>query len=157
VRLPVPVRRLGLRLAYAGLRVYWFLLRPRVDGVKCVLTDGERVLLVRHSYGPRGWDLPGGTVKRGEAPIATARREMVEELGISIEDWQDLGTIAAKLDHRRDRLHCFHAELHSPQLELDEGELLTADWFPRRELPRDLRRYVRPVLDQLPQGGRDRP
>ena len=66
--LPVLVRRVGYRFAYAGLRVYWFVLRPRSTGIKCVLTDGDRVLLVRHTYGPRAWELPGGSLKR-EAPF----------------------------------------------------------------------------------------
>ena len=40
------------------------------------------MLLVRHTYGPRAWDLPGGAIKRGEPPIDAARREMDEELGL---------------------------------------------------------------------------
>ena len=41
-----------MRIAYAGLRTYWFLApAPSVVGVKCVLTDGDDVLLVRHTYG----------------------------------------------------------------------------------------------------------
>lgn len=150
VRLPVPLRRLGFRVAYAGLRVYWLLARPHVSGVKCVLTDGECVLLVRHTYGHRSWDLPGGGVKRGEPPAATARREMNEELGICVDDWRPLGEVSLSIDHRRDRLHCFQAELRAPQLEVDGAELSAARWFPRRELPDDLGRYVRPVLRRLP-------
>ena len=58
----IRVRRLAYRIAAQLLRV----LRPLVPidwgGVKCVLTDGYRVLLVRHTYGSRLWDLPGGAV-----------------------------------------------------------------------------------------------
>jgi 8-oxo-dGTP pyrophosphatase MutT (NUDIX family) len=146
---PAPIRRLGYRAAYLGLRVYWLVRRPQTGGVKCAITDGERVLLVRHTYGPRGWDLPGGSVKRGEEPLDAARREMREELGVSIEDWRALGVVSLSIDHRRDRLHCFQAELHAPEIEIDRGELADAAWFSRDALPRKLGRYTRPILARV--------
>lgn len=145
-RLPVPARRLVYRCAYQGLRVWWFVCRPEVRGVKCLITDGDQILLVRHTYGPRGWDLPGGTMKPGESPAETARREIEEELGVLIDDWSALGMIERTLDHRRDHLHCFHAELPARSLDIDRGELHVARWFPRTELPARLNYYVRPVL-----------
>jgi 8-oxo-dGTP pyrophosphatase MutT (NUDIX family) len=146
VKLPVPVRRLGYRCAYAFLRVYWFVRRPEANGVKCLLTDAERVLLVRHTYGHRGWDLPGGSVKRGESPETAARREMYEELGLSIEDWQPLGELAVSVDRHLDHVSCFQAELSGATLTIDRGELETATWFSRQELPTDLGRYARRIL-----------
>ena len=75
------------RLAWHAARVYWFVARPRMRGVKCVITRGDEVLLIRHTYGDRGaWELPGGSIKRGEAPLAAARRETFEEVGLSISD-----------------------------------------------------------------------
>jgi ADP-ribose pyrophosphatase YjhB (NUDIX family) len=145
----VSIRRLGYRLAYAGLRLYWFLRRPEVRGVKCVITDREHVLLVRHTYGPRGWDLPGGALKRGEAPVNAARREMHEELGVSIDDWRSLGLVSLSVNHRRDRLHCFQAEVDAPEIEIDRGELADAGWFLRAALPGDVGRYTRPILARL--------
>jgi 8-oxo-dGTP pyrophosphatase MutT (NUDIX family) len=144
--LPVPLRRLIYRFAYQGLRAWWFVWRPEVSGVKCVLTDRDHVLLVRHTYGPRGWDLPGGTVEPGEDPAQTARREIEEELGVLIDDWQGLGEIDNTLEHRRDHLHCFAAELPAPELRLDPGEIQTARWFPIGELPSPLNYYVEPIL-----------
>jgi 8-oxo-dGTP pyrophosphatase MutT (NUDIX family) len=150
VELPVPIRRLGYRVAYAGLRVYWFVRRPQGRGVKCVITDRERVLLVRHTYGNRGWDLPGGGVKRGEAPASAARREMGEELGVSIEDWQPLGEVSIDMPYRRDNVECFHAELGDARIQIDRGELADARWFPAAALPEDLGRYARRILSRLP-------
>jgi 8-oxo-dGTP pyrophosphatase MutT (NUDIX family) len=117
-------------------------------GVKCVITTGDRVLLVRHSYGRREWELPGGGIKRGEAPAEAASREMEEELGVRIEQWRSLGQMWATSYHRRDRLHCFGTELGSPELSINRGELEAAQWFSRGALPSDLGRYVRPVLER---------
>lgn len=143
--LPVPLRRAVYRVGYAVLRVYWLLAHPSVTGVKCVLTDGDQVLLVRHSYGPRAWDLPGGSVKSGEPPADAARREMEEELGVAIDTWHPIGQIRIVIDHRRDSVHLFGAELRDPQLTIDRGELLTAGWFHRDQLPR-VGRFTRQIL-----------
>jgi ADP-ribose pyrophosphatase YjhB (NUDIX family) len=148
--LPVPVRRLGYRWAYNGLRVYWFLRRPDTSGVKCVLTDEDRILLVRHSYGPRGWDLPGGSIRPGEAPEDAARREMNEELGIAIHDFGLLDELVVRSEHREDHVHCFTAELRAPRLTIDRGELVTAAWFPRQDLPSELGQYVQRIVSALP-------
>jgi 8-oxo-dGTP pyrophosphatase MutT (NUDIX family) len=135
VPITIALKRLGYRAAYAGLRGYWFLIRPQTSGVKCVLTNGDRVLLVRHSYGPRAWDLPGGSVRSGEDPEHTARREMQEELGLDVERWHSIGQLEVDIDHRHDRIHCFQAELPSPEVTIDEAELTAARWFDPGQLP----------------------
>jgi 8-oxo-dGTP diphosphatase len=43
--------------------------------------DGDRVLLVRKTYGSR-WDIPGGYVNRGESPANACRQELREEIGL---------------------------------------------------------------------------
>jgi 8-oxo-dGTP pyrophosphatase MutT (NUDIX family) len=130
------------------LRVWWLLRRPAKRGVKCVLTYGDDVLLVRHTYGHREWDLPGGTLKRNEPPLDAARREMHEELGIELEQWRELGDIWVEIYHHRDTLHCFHGELPSREIEIEPGEIGAAKWFPLAALPEDhdLGLYVRKIL-----------
>jgi ADP-ribose pyrophosphatase YjhB (NUDIX family) len=146
MKLPVPVRRVAYRAAYLGLRTYWFIRRPELHGVKCAVIDHDRVLLVRHTYGPRHWDLPGGTMRRGEPPINAARREMAEELGIAVEDWQALGELRVTAFRKHDVLHCFQAELGGRTISIDPGELAGADWFERQALPDDLGPFVEPIL-----------
>jgi 8-oxo-dGTP pyrophosphatase MutT (NUDIX family) len=145
----VQARRVAIRVAYAGLRTYWFLVRPQIVGVKCVLTHGDDVLLVRHTYGNRAWDLPGGTVRRREAPLDAARREMHEELGRRLEDWTPLGELFVNTNHHRDNLHLFQARVADREVDLDLTELATAEWFPRDALPSELARYVRPILSRV--------
>ena len=152
MRLPVQARRVAIRLAYAGLRTYWFVFRPELVGVKCVLTHGDDVLLVRHSYGKRSWDLPGGTVKRRELPVDAARREIHEELGRRIENWVGLGELYVNTNHHDDNLHLFQAHVEDRAVDLDLTELAEAGWFPRDALPPDLGRFVRPILARLTRG-----
>ena len=150
--LSVSLRRLGYRLAYRVLQVVWWVTRPSQTGVKCVVSAGDRVLLVRHTYGSRAWDLPGGMAKRREAPPDTARREMAEELGIDRDDWTPLGVIRGRMAHRRDTIHLYGIELGPalPDLSLDPGELDVAEFFPRRDLPRPMAMYAGAVLAHVP-------
>ncbi len=56
----------------------------RTEGAHLLVRDAEgRVLVVRPTYAPRAWQLPGGRVERGETPHAAAERETAEETGIS--------------------------------------------------------------------------
>ncbi len=152
--MPIPLQRLGYRAAYRVLRVYWWIFRPRSSGVKCVLTHRDEILLVRHTYGPRSWELPGGSRKRGEEAEDTATREIQEELGLSVDRWQSLGRIEVVVDHHTDALHCFQAEIGSPEIGLpelviDQGELAAAQWFPKQHLPQPLGRYTRAILARM--------
>jgi 8-oxo-dGTP pyrophosphatase MutT (NUDIX family) len=154
VSAPLTLRRLGYRLAYRLLQVFWFIARPQKQGVKCLVTDRDRVLLVRHTYGRRSWDVPGGSIKRRESPLSAARREMSEELGLDGTEWAAIGELRGNVDHRRDTIHCFRAELSEPALRIDHGELATAGWFARNDLPEDLGPYVGPVMARAPAIGR---
>jgi 8-oxo-dGTP pyrophosphatase MutT (NUDIX family) len=146
VQLPVALRRLAYRVAYRLLVVYWFLVRPTLTGVKFLPTDGDRVLLVRHTYGPSKWDVPGGAIKRREPPMSAARRELREELGLDLGELTSLGELAVTLNWRPGSLHCFQAALRAPRIELDHGELADARWFQRTALPANVRRYVREIV-----------
>lgn len=56
-------------------------LRRRMTlGSRVMLVDGDKVLLIRHSYIP-GWGFPGGGVEPGETAEESALREVVEETG----------------------------------------------------------------------------
>ena len=136
-RLPVPLVRVGYRVAYRIAQVLWFVLRPDTHGVKGMLRDGDRVLLVRHTYGDRRrWDVPGGHAHAGEPPAEAVVREMQEELGI-VAAWELVGSIGATTDHKHEHVHCFVARC-SPgdgQLVLARGEIAEAQWFQLDALP----------------------
>jgi 8-oxo-dGTP pyrophosphatase MutT (NUDIX family) len=150
--LSVAVRRLAYRAGYRALRAYWLLARPSLNGVKCILLDGDAVLLVRHSYGDRRWDLPGGKIRRGEPPATTARREMREELGLEIADWTAVGVLHVRAHHRLDTLHCFTARVTDAALTLDLGELQRAEWFAVDRLPVDRGSTVDSLIGLSPPG-----
>lgn len=136
---PAPVRallRAGLRVVYRLLRAWWFLTRPPLRGVQLVVLRANEVLLVRHSYGDRRrWELPGGGIKRGEAPFDAARRELREELALEPTDWRRLGEVATRIDHRVGKLSCFVAHVAGDGQTPDDVEILEARWFAHDALP----------------------
>ncbi|MGH2910358.1 MAG: NUDIX hydrolase [Solirubrobacteraceae bacterium] len=146
MRSTVALQRLGYRLAFRVLQLRWAVQRPVTEGVKCVISDGDRVLLVRHSYGPAAWDLPGGRSRRGEDPLATTRREMEEELGLGDSDWQPHGTLRGRIYRRRDKIHVMRAEVSSPDLRVDPVEIDAVAWFETGRLPLNVSPFVGPVL-----------
>jgi ADP-ribose pyrophosphatase YjhB (NUDIX family) len=58
--------------------------RKRVGADVLIRDERGRVLLVNPAYKP-DWDLPGGMVEANESPMAAARREVLEELGLELE------------------------------------------------------------------------
>ena len=58
---------------------------PRLGASACVWKDGK-VLLIQRAKPPAGlWSLPGGHVEFGETAMAAARRELLEESGVTAD------------------------------------------------------------------------
>ncbi|BFU43382.1 NUDIX domain-containing protein [Krasilnikovia sp. MM14-A1004] len=56
---------------------------PRVAAGALFVDDQDRVLMLRPTYKPY-WDIPGGYVEEGEAPLDACRREVREEIGLDV-------------------------------------------------------------------------
>lgn len=67
---------------YLATNLRAMLLNPVDVGVTAIVEQGNRVVLVRHSY-KSGWYLPGGAVERGEPPAEAVLRELKEEIGLT--------------------------------------------------------------------------
>lgn len=136
--IPPALYRAGLRAAYR-LRHRWRRFTGRGgEGVSVIGRDLDgRILLVRHSYGPPGWYLPGGGVGRGESPEAAARRELREETGCPIEGLAPVGIVEEELSGAPHRGHVFEGVIDAmPQA--DGREVIEARFFPTHSLPEPL-------------------
>jgi ADP-ribose pyrophosphatase len=82
--------------------------------VAVVAVDDEGcVTLVRQLREParkRLLELPAGTAEPGEEPLATARRELQEECGLSGGEWRELAAFWTTPGFCRERMHVFAAE-----------------------------------------------
>jgi 8-oxo-dGTP diphosphatase len=106
-------------------------------GAICVIerTDG-RILLVRQTY-RSNWGLPGGLLKRREAPAEAVRREVAEEIGLDIEL---LGEPAVVVESRLHRVDVVYRGRPAPGADPDavrvgSPEIEAWSWFGPEQLP----------------------
>jgi ADP-ribose pyrophosphatase len=74
--------------------------------------DQGRILWVRqHRWAAQRTliELPAGTLEPGEEPEATARRELVEEVGVAASEWRRLGGFFSAPGFCSEYLHCYLA------------------------------------------------
>jgi 8-oxo-dGTP pyrophosphatase MutT (NUDIX family) len=115
-----------------------------------ILDDAGRVLLVKHSYGERNWQIPGGGGESGESAEETARREAREEVGIDLDIDRLVGVYWELPD---DHHFVFRARaLGEPQV-TDLDEITELGWFSPDALPRPISDFtVRRITDAIAGG-----
>lgn len=98
------------------------------------LDDEGRVCLLRqYRYVADGWlwELPAGKLEPGEAPLATAQRELTEEAGVSARSWRSLGVCLSSPGVFTERLHLFLATGIAPAARAHESaEVIEIHWLP---------------------------
>ncbi|MBI1335395.1 MAG: NUDIX domain-containing protein [Phycisphaera sp.] len=127
--------------------------------VATVVVQNGRLLMVREARGAdrRKWNLPGGKVDQGEALVAAARRETLEETGCVVRLTGVLGLYAYMTTSRKHSLRfIFWAQMVGGSLQADLDEVLDAQWFDLDEVrdmsvhelwkPSVLKRVLRDVL-----------
>jgi 8-oxo-dGTP diphosphatase len=101
------------------------------------VNDRDQVLLLLRDDNPaipypNMWDLPGGRVEDGETPKVCIRREMMEELGLGIEDIQPFSVV--QFDDRTEYVFWKRMNLAIDSIRLTEGQRMR--WFSRDEAER---------------------
>jgi 8-oxo-dGTP pyrophosphatase MutT (NUDIX family) len=93
-----------------------------------VIERDGRVLLVKHSYGPRAWSFPGGGKKREEPLELTAVREAKEETGLLLGEVTFIGNFVTDGEYKKDHVHVYLAKSPDGEVRIDGEEIVAYEW-----------------------------
>jgi 8-oxo-dGTP pyrophosphatase MutT (NUDIX family) len=107
--------------------------------VAVVAHDGEHLWLVRQPREPTGGyllELPAGKLdEEGEDVLATAKRELAEEIGKAARNWVHLTTFWASPGFSDEQIHVYLAtDLYDQQAHTDEVERIEIVKVPLAEI-----------------------
>ncbi len=135
-----------LRLEYLLYRAYVWIVHPLTIGVRVMMIQDGRVLLIRQTY-LDGWFMPGGGMHKGETPERAARREVMEEVATELGSIQLWGVYSNFEEFRNDHTVLFFSD----DFTLGDGhdrEVAEVRFFRLDELPPGLRAGHRQRLDE---------
>ncbi len=136
--IPAPLHRAVLPLGHVVRKYYLRLFRPRIAGVAVFIRDEQdRVLLIRQSYGTRGWTTPAGGASLSEDPETAIRREVREELACELCELVLLHEAEDTMHGAPQRNWIFQARVES-EPRPDQREVIEARWFAMDALPEPL-------------------
>ena len=115
--------------------------------VAVVAHDGEHLWLVRQPREPVGdylLELPAGKLdEEGEDALATAKRELAEEIGKGANNWAHLTTFWASPGFSDEQIHVYLAtDLYDEQAHTDEVERIEVVKVPLGEIDDVIRSNV---------------
>jgi 8-oxo-dGTP diphosphatase len=117
--------------AYRGMRLYWKATHPTTNGTLVAMWHRGEVLLVRNSYVPY-YSLPGGYMRRDEAPADAVLRELREEVGVTAraEDLELVYDETREWEGKNDHVRIFRLEVPiRPEIRVDHREVIEASWW----------------------------
>ena len=125
-----------LKFLYLGYLCFCFIFRPKVRGAYVVVIYNCNLLIIKNSY-KKGWTLPCGMIDSGETESAGAKRELLEEVGISCEesDLQFLQMHLSTKGYKSDYQYFYLLAMNSsPKIKLDMREVIEYRWISKSEM-----------------------
>ena len=124
------VRRDRVRLPDGAQATREYVVHPGAVLVVPVLDDGRLVVERQFRYPLQRvfLEFPAGKIDPGEAPEATARREMIEETGYAVERLVPLAVLHPVISCSTEAIRCYVGEgLRAVGAALDAGEYLEVE------------------------------
>ena len=123
------VQRDVVRLPDGNEATREYILHPGAAAIVALFDDGRILLERQYRYAQRREfiELPAGKLEKDEPPLATARRELVEECGFEAAQWWRIATLDPCIGYSTEVIELYGARGlthvgHDP----DEGEHLEA-------------------------------
>ena len=136
-----------LKFAIPFLKLYWQIFQPQTNGVRTILVKENKILLVKHSYS-NSWFLPGGGMKKGETFHQAIKRELFEELGISVENLKLHGIYNNFQEGKIDHIFVFSSGTFSTPTKSD-AEIEKFEFFDFENLPEKISPGTKRRIDEF--------
>lgn len=104
-----------------------------------VANEKELILIRQFRYGADSylWELPAGTIGKGESPLQCAKREIQEEIGFKASRWKKIASFYVSPGFNTEKVHCFTASnLKKTRTNLERDEILESQVLPFKEVVR---------------------
>lgn len=102
-----------------------------------VLVHEDSILVTKNWLGThKTWRLPGGGLHRGEQPLDGALREVIEEVGVTLQP-SDAQALHSEPFRAKGRFWFWLFVVHvkeKPNITINTKELIAAEWIPIEEL-----------------------
>ncbi len=122
-----------------------------------ILDFKNRILLVKKSakeaIDPGMWVIPGGKVKTNEHIIDAMKREVKEEVGLLIKNYEWIGEDVFKVDDKYFHAAHFLCRVHSTKNIKLEKNLLEYRWITKKEInkykiPRNIQKEILNIFNK---------
>lgn len=139
------IKKIIIKIGYLVFKVirspikwYWKRFNIQTQGVRIMAVYNQQLILVRHWYNPL-WVMPGGGIKKHETPEQSATRELREEIGIQVDQFDyKLGSYSNNKEGKNDTVHCFVIDLkEKPIINKKRFNIEVSDiiWGSMQDLP----------------------
>ncbi|MFA5010045.1 MAG: NUDIX domain-containing protein [Patescibacteria group bacterium] len=128
--------KIALIIANKLREIWWFIARPTTQGVKAIIINNDKFLMVRLSYFPNTWTFPGGGINKNESPKEAIVRECEEETGITLNSPKLIKTFQFTHEYKKDTVYVFQARTQTDTLDPNSKEIIEAKWFNKNQLPK---------------------
>ncbi len=126
----------------------YFLGGKNID-VRALVIKEDAVLLVKHTYAKGWWYAIGGSVERKEAPSEAIKRELMEEVGVKLEEAPQLFAIYHYTFKKRDDYVILYIVRSFTMFPANSLEIESSSWFKLHELPVDISPATRRRIEEF--------
>ncbi|MEY8457896.1 NUDIX hydrolase [Lactococcus ileimucosae] len=120
--------------------------RPLVIACASLIIYNDEGILLQKRKDTGCWSYHGGSIEPGETAEEAARRELFEELGLTVSDMELFTVCSGEEQHfcypNGDEVHIvdvvYTSKEFSGEIFLESSEVIDARWFPFEQLPKDI-------------------
>ncbi|SEN49969.1 ADP-ribose pyrophosphatase YjhB, NUDIX family [Mesobacillus persicus] len=127
-----------------------------VGAVTVLVDESGRILLEQRRFPKESWGLPGGLMELGESTEDVARREVMEETGLTVKDLQLINVysgpnhfvVAENGDEFFVVTVAYYTKNFEGNLRVDETESISFQFYDPKNLPQKMVKSHKAIIEE---------